>query len=212
MFKTAQVLAVVLLASATALGGLATDSNAYDDGVNPQWNGSVHFYSTGGGDTIEADVEYTVYAPGDFTYTGLGYTPTPGEFVYAYQVIPTAGSVDIKTFWVNMLASNEANNIGSFTLGGIAPTSAFFGNADPQNLVSANWEFLGGILVNPSSSYGLAYSSINAPIMYVGFIQDGGLAGMPDSPLPSPSDEIPEPATMLVLAAGALLAAFCRRA
>ena len=211
MFKTAQVLAVMLLASATALGGLATDSNAYDDGVNPQWHGSVHMFSTGGGDTIEADVEYAVYAPGDFTYTGLGYTPTPGEFVYAYQVIPTAGSVEINTFWVNMLASNEANNIGSFTLGSIAPSSAFFGSG-PPDLVSANWEFLGDTLENPGDSYGLAYSSINAPIMYVGFIQDGGLAGIPDGTLPSPSDEIPEPATMLVLAAGALLAAFRRRA
>ena len=42
MFKTAQVLVVLLLASATALAGLATDPLAYNDGFM-KWHGSTPF-------------------------------------------------------------------------------------------------------------------------------------------------------------------------
>ena len=75
MFKMAPGLILVLLVCGTALGGLATDSNAYDDGTNPQWHGSTHFYSVHPGDPgiyLEADVEWAVYASGDFSYPGAG--------------------------------------------------------------------------------------------------------------------------------------------
>jgi len=203
--RTKVILVVIGLLSASALAGpLASHPNAFTDDSSVVWRGTTTLYVVAGSETLSADVDWCVFAPGGYPFdVADGYTPTPGEFVYAYQIDVT-GTLEVNTFWVNMADSNEANNIGAFDLSsGVAPTNSAFGSTDPQKLVSANWTF-GGALTPGLVSDGLAYSSVNAPEMGLGFIQDGGLLGQPQGPLPTPSDEIPEPLTMTLLAAGAL--------
>ena len=204
MRKTLILTAVGLLCSSALAGSLATDPDAYVDVNNITWCGTTTLYVVAGSETLSADVDWCVYGAGDYPFDPAdGYTPTANEFVYVYQVDVT-GTLEVNTFWVNMADSNEANNIGAFDLSsGVAPTNSAFGSTDPQKLVSANWTF-GGNLTPSLVSDGLAYSSINAPEMGLGFIQDGGLLGQPQGPLPTPSDEIPEPVTVVLLAAGAL--------
>lgn len=210
MGKILSILTACVLFCGTAVAGpLLNHADAWTDGNGRTWTGSTHFVDGTG--VLEADVEWSVFAPGDFPY--VGYSPTTGEFVYTYQVIVDPGSVETNKFQVNMKPSNEANNIGWFNdlPGGIAPVAWAFASADPQNLVSADWTFAGDLIAGTVSA-GLAYSSINAPVDWFGFIQDGGQGGIPQGPLPSPGDVIPEPVTVAsLLLAAALLATLRRR-
>ena len=206
MCKILSLAVVGVLFCATAWGGpLLNHVDAWTDGDNVTWTGSTHIESAGG--ELAADIEWAVFGPDDSPYSGANFTPTAGEFVYAYQVIVDL-RLEVNKFWVNMEPSNEANGIGWFDLpGGIAPSLSEFASVDPQNLVSADWTFAGDLLPGEVSA-GLAYSSINAPIEWLGFIQDGGQGGIPEGWVPSPGDVIPEPVTLvfLLLVGGVLLA------
>ena len=197
------VVAGVLICGPVLAGPLLNHPNAWVDGGSTTWTGTTHFESGSG--NLVADVEWSVFGPGNSPYSGPNFTPTAGEFVYAYQVI-VQPTLEVNKFWVNMKPSNEANGIGWFDLpSGIAPSLVAFGSGDPQNLVSADWTFP-GTLLPATVSAGLAYSSINAPVDWFGFIQDGGQAGTPQATLPSPGDVIPEPVTLafLLVVGGAL--------
>ncbi len=200
---------VLLLLSGAALGGpLATDPNAavYD---GTTWHGSVDVLAgpNAEGKYLRATIDYCVYAPGMFSYPGQGYTPTAGEFVYAYQVFVDP-NVEAFKLSVGMLASNEANNIGTWAIsGGVDPNDLGFGGT-PPNLDTAWWSWDPGLQPG-ENSVGLAYSSINAPLWWLGTIQNSGLAA--SGFVPSPSDVIPEPATMGLVLAGAIAALRRRR-
>ncbi len=207
----------VLLVCGTAsayvpFGVLYEHAGAWTDGASRTWTGQTEIQMTDPGDAtkeLAAIVEWAVFPAGDFPYADGDFTPTAGEFTYAYQ-LKNVGDYQVNKFWVNMQVSNEANNVGAFDLtSGLEPTSSDWGNTDPQNRVSAIWLFSG--FDNGEVSNGLAYNSINEPLDWWGFIQDGGLAGMPQGLLPSPSDVIPEPATMALLLIGALAMAGLRR-
>ncbi len=193
---------IVGLAGSVLAGPLATDGAAYNDGNGPAagaWRGTTPMVGTGASVGLVADVDWCVYGPG--SYPGTAYSPDANEFVYAYQ-ISVGGTVAVTQLTVGMLDSNEANDIGSdATLvdGVETPNPSFFLNP-PPNLTEALWVFP-GIAVGDDTD-ALVYSSVNAPLMFGGSIIDGGkfVAG----PLPSPSDLIPEPATMSLLALGAI--------
>lgn len=177
-------------------GVLADDTAAYTDGEGFQWKGTSVFDS---GVTLQVTVDWAVYAPGDFHFDG--YTPTPGEFVYAYQADITGTSVLTK-FTVYMMDSNEANNIGTFTIGtGRAPDTVDFQVPGSENLVAAEFWWSPGLAVGAASS-GLVFSSINAPLDYFGSVTDHGESA--DGEVPSPSNLIPEPTTMGLIVAGLL--------
>ena len=205
MYKILSLAVVGVLFCGTAWGGpLLNHIDAWTDWDSRTWTGTTHLESASG--DLVADVEWAVFGPDNSPYSGPNFTPTAGEFVYAYQVI-VQPSLEVNKFWVNMKPSNEANGIGWFDLpGGITPSLAEFGSTDPQNLVSADWTFAGDLLPGEVSA-GLAYSSINAPVDWLGFIQDGGQGGTPEGTLPSPGDVIPEPVTLafLLLVGGVLL-------
>lgn len=195
----------VFVCSSALAGPLATDPNAWSDGVIT-WRGSISVQSVEG--DLKADVDYCVYWWTE--YPGTDYTPTPGEFVYAYQVYVT-GTGPVMKFSVGMYESNEANNIGHDPglgdAGGHVPDSSYFTNPPPA-LDAANWAWdEGDPLVTHSD--GLVYSSINAPLLFIGTVHNTGQAA--SDLVPSPSDEIPEPATLGLLALGLVVAIGRRR-
>lgn len=203
-------LALMLLAGSALASPLATDINAYNDGTIV-WRGVTTMgFEKEDGKWLLADVDWCVYRGSAFTYgsytTDEGtYTPQANEFVYAYQVHPI-GDLEVTSLAVDMMSSNEAEHLGYFQVEStdeIIPDYMAFGGTYPD-LNTANWE----LLVNPGeSSIGLVYVSVNAPKWEYGYIQDGG-TGASDL-VPSPSNIIPEPATISLLLAGAGL--FIRR-
>lgn len=189
---------VLAALSATALAGpLDGDGNAYNDGFTT-WTGSASIASDG----LVVTVDYCVYAPGAFPYAGAGYdgwTPTPGEMVYAYQVDST-GTLALAE--MSVLLDNPAGNIGAFDLGdaGVLPSSKTING-------SANWHWSPALLSDHSS--GLVYSSVKKPMWGVATVIDGEF-GWGFVPSPGP-DDIPEPATMTLLALGGVAAAVWRK-
>ncbi len=166
-------------------------SNVYTDGNAVTWSGSTTM--TNG--VLSGTIEWVVNAP--VTHN------SQSQFEYVYQVT-SLDTEDIGKFAVGMLPSNEAEDIGFFLTDPLdeTPIAAFFGGAAP-NLDSATWTFADPITTGGLSqdevSYALNYWSVNAPILGPGSIQNGILAG---GLVPSPSDIIPEPATLALLSAG----------
>jgi hypothetical protein len=182
-------LAAALLFSAplAQAGPLASDLAISYGGA---WAGSTHFM-TG---TLEGDVEWAVYEAANFPYTGAGYTPTPGQLVYAYQVYIT-GAAPLSHLDVDL--PNPGNNIGSFTSFGVeSPSGSSIGPI-------AAWEFAG--VGTGSSTIGLAYSSDKTPQDWFGSVVDHGQSTFV-MPLPAPSSiSIPEPAAVTLICLGAAL-------
>jgi len=196
--KVPIALSVCLFVSSVAMAGpLLGDPLAYQG-----WTGATVLDSGSG---LVVSVEYCVYGPGDFPYVDPNYTSAPNQFAYVYQVY-SIGSVEMNSLTIGMLESNEADGIGSIDLGtgGIAPASASFGGS-PPTLDSANWSWaeLGGL--QPSQySNGLVYYSVNEPLWWFGSVKND--TQVASGFLPSPSDVIPEPATLSLLVGGAVFA------
>jgi hypothetical protein len=200
---------VVLACSSVYAGALASDPNAYWDPAAGSYVRGTKILTTTDlqGKSLSATIDYCVYGPGSFTYgsystlTGTK-TPAANEFTYAYQITAVGGNDTLSSFWMNMIDSNEATDIGRFSLGsGVVPSDMYFAGTYPT-LNTANWDFYPPNLAVAAASEGLVYVSVNAPVWQPGWIQDGGLSA--SALLPSPSDVIPEPATMILLAGGVL--------
>src|SRR5689334_17680036 len=156
MRKLSKVLllwAFALTSTPVLAGVLATDGSSYL-GI---WHGSTPFqgFDTFNNPTaLAGQVDWAVYAPGAFPGAFGGYAPTPGEFVYAYQVF-TTDTAPTSSLTIDL--QNFADNIGSFSGGGVvgdAPLISFLAAFD-----SANWLFDG--IAQGGSSRGLAFSSPN---------------------------------------------------
>jgi hypothetical protein len=187
---------VVGLCAATAsAGALNGHASAFNDGNGPSagaWTGSTAFNNGLG---LSGYVDWTVFAPGAFPYAG--YTPTAGELAYAFQVF-TTGSLAVTSFAVAL--DNVADSIGTFAnLTGDVPASSLL---TPAPFGSAKWTFPG--ILPGTNSEGLVFSSIKVPKNLFGSTIDGG-TGATVIPLPSPDvTDVPEPATMSVLAMAGL--------
>ncbi|MHC4984540.1 MAG: PEP-CTERM sorting domain-containing protein [Planctomycetota bacterium] len=184
-------LVVGLVAATAGAGALDGHASAFDDG-SIVWTGSTAFDN---GTGVAGYIDWAVFAPGDFPFGGSGYAPTAGEMVYVYQLFST-GTDSVSSFSVAL--ENPADNVGSFTgLSGDAVINALLVPA-----VKAEWQFAG--ITTGNNSEGLAFSSPYVPKDLFGLVIDGGTFSVA-IPLPTPSDaEIPEPATMSVLALGGL--------
>jgi hypothetical protein len=201
-----------LLCGSALAGPLAIDPNAYFDGTT-LWRGRTNITD---GFILTGVVDWCVYTPTGWAAAGwVGYTPTAGEFVYAYQV-ENAGLAPILGFGAKMIDDNDANNIGEFDLPGVnvaangTPPFGFSGVA--PNLDMANWYWQITNLFPGQKSEGLVYSSINTPLEYDVMIHDGGVSkeNIVAAGDPGVASPTPEPATLGLLAAG-LIAVLRRR-
>lgn len=203
--KTVLMITLLLAAAGVASAGtLASDPNALVwDGQT--WQGTEYLSD---GAELEATVDWVVLHEDDWSYSG--YTPTsdpnfPGlpVYCYAYQIWPT-NTDEVMRFFVSMLDSNEAREIGTFTVDAgdtdaVAPDVVGF-EGDPID--SANWRYDTGLL-NGEHSVGLVYTSVNVPIkdfLAMGWVQNGGSSA--GWLMATPGNEIPEPTTLGLLAIG----------
>lgn len=203
-FITSLLFGAVALCATTAIAGpLAVESNAYL-GI---WSGTTAYQGyndypiNSDPSDMHGTIDWVVFGPGDFTPGYIGYVPTPGEFVYAYQVIQD-GDASAPLSALSVVLEAAADNIGTFTgngVVGVATTSDFFlGGPFP----SANWDFAGGTVGAGMTSVGLAFSSPFGPKLLSGSVIDDGSVG-DVVPLPSPDPEyIPEPGTMTLAMCG----------
>jgi hypothetical protein len=138
---------------------------------------------------LSGTIDYAVFTADDFNsnFAGLGYVP--GDvLVYTYQLFIT-GSLGVSAEIVGV--SNPANTIGTFDIGDVDASSASF-------TPNARWLFSPEVATG-ESSWGLAFSSPNLPIVGASLTIDGGtqalIAGVPT---PGPIPVIPEPASLLL--------------
>ncbi|MHC4986205.1 MAG: PEP-CTERM sorting domain-containing protein [Planctomycetota bacterium] len=185
------------LASPVAAGTLNGHPGAFFDGTNT-WTGSTPFDNSAG---VAGYIDWAVFAPTAFPFAG--YAQPVDEYVYAYQVFSTGTDV-ISSFFVAL--ANPAGNIGDFDdLPGQSPIGS---SLNP--LINAEWRFSG--LAMSMHSTGLAYSAPEAPEDLFGVTVGGGqYAYLLPLPSPSPGGDVPEPATLSLLAAGSLLSLRRRR-
>jgi hypothetical protein len=164
---------------------------------------------------LVADVEYAVFAPGDYP----GLDPSGGSnYVYAYQILPALdtdgttilGSTYVSWFSVGLDGDENPSGIGSdptqAILGGQPPdTSAFQGTP----ITTALWEYIPTVLNVHTGAYSevLLFTSPFVPEWDNASVSGGfGLQDMES--LPSPSN-IPEPS--LIVLAGLGVAGLIRR-
>ena len=211
---------LMMVGSAHA-GALPTDPKAMG-----AWQGSVTMSQVSGSNELLAEVEFAVYAPGQFsTSTALGLPADPSggaDYVYAYEVFndgPNGSNVTVQTLTINVDYPNFPNAIpipGSFVSNvagldppGLAPHLSRFvpASGQPKHSVVWNYDSVSGLL-NPSPAQHsdiLYFASPWAPHFVLSSI-GGGVSTGATQPLPSP---IPEPATgaLAMIATICLLAA-----
>jgi hypothetical protein len=188
--RLALITTAVLFASAAVseAGPLATDGTSI-------WHASTTFGS--GADYLQGHVDYAVYGPGTLPagFAPVGaYVPTPGEYLYTYQVYVT-GTAPLSEMTV--FFDNAADNIGAFTATGVSGGPAT--SATLFSALYADWTFS---IPTGSQSVGVAFSSPMYPTAALGTVVDHGTSQLV-IPLPVPSDHlIPEPSTLVLASCG----------
>ena len=170
---------------------------------------------------IAVDVDYCVYAPGQFELSFPGQDPTGGtEYVYAYQIfndldphpvtMPGFNPDYVGRFSVGLDADEGAGNGGYVAGTGAAPSDVdTIGAASTQ----AGWDFTDAQMHYPSVSAVLFFTSPNLPELDTATASGAYPTNpqtLPSEMLPSPSN-IPEPATLALLGTGITLEAGRRR-
>jgi hypothetical protein len=201
-------IAVMLIGPASA-GTLATDPASILG-----WQGTRSFSASAATVVLSADVDYAVYAPGDFSGSAaLGNPADPSgglHYVYAYQAFNNVegGNRPVSQFSVGFLdlapegdGNDDAEfpeNIGfvdGFSSPDLDPVSSFSPDSNPQTIKeAAGWGFQnGGLQPAGDNSDILIYTSPFGPEWDRASILGGGLSNF--QPLPSP---VPEPTTFVL--------------
>lgn len=187
---------MIILFSASSQAGILSGHGAAYGGVT----GTVPFDN---GIGLSGTIDYAVFSASDFNanFGGLGYAPGD-DLVYTYQIEVT-GSLGVSAELIGI--NNAANTIGTFNIGDQDALSASF-------TPNARWLFSPEVPEN-MTSWGLAFSSPNVPIVGASLTIDGGtqalVAGVPT---PGPIALVPEPASLLLLAGGVVVSCLSRRA
>ncbi len=199
---SATFLIVVLLHAGVAKGGLlASDSAAYNDGATT-WRGTQPFTSLG---LLDVNVDYAVYAPGQFQLSSALHNPTDpsggAQYVYAYQLLnDVGGTLPVTAFSVGFTdaGDSDAGTEGANKqVSNVSFVSPFPVGAAPSNTTyngqSAVWNYATALTTGSESAV-LIYTSPYAPETDFASVQ--GFASDQER-LPSP---VPEPAGFLLIA------------
>jgi hypothetical protein len=196
------VLALLLIASPALAGPLPTDTNAIAG-----WQGSTLFSDSNGGFNLVVDIEYAVYAPGQFGSSaalGLPADPSGGaDFVYAYQALnnvnlSTTNLINLSVGLTPGTIPNGSTNIGFVPGFGLNPNvDQFIPAGDPKT--SARWTWAVPLLNPGINSTVVYFTSPYGPGLLLSSIT-GGHATLDSTALPSP---VPEPSTLLLAAIAA---------
>jgi hypothetical protein len=170
---------------------------------------------------LDANVDYAVFVPGDFTGAlGLPAAEDPSggsQYVYVYEIFNTGSAILSFSIGLHLDVITAATNWGDAPSGGgvapYAPQSGFFPGAAPiDEKTNVKWTFLPNIGLGAHSNF-LLFTSPYAP-----GLDTASLVATVGDTNPSltdylPSPVVPEPSTFVLaaLAAGALLAAGYRR-
>ena len=199
--------ASALFAAPAMAGPLAIDTNALAGyHGSTVYQGYHDFPGTSDPSDLKGHVDYAVYSALNYPVGFLGYVPTPGQYVYTYQVLQAEdGYAPLSQLILTI--ENAANNPGTFTgdggFGTVAPTDLADIPDDIQlvALDSIQWSFYSGVQAG-HNTIGLAFSSPNPPMMSDAVAIDDGTAGFV-VPLPSPGGpDVPEPSTLLLASVG----------
>ena len=207
---------IIIAAAAAMLWGtkafsaiLATDANAI-----PGFHGTQDFSTSIASLSMKGEVDYAVYAPGQFKLTfGAGSDPSADKrYVYAYQMHNTGGTADRDLgllsvgFDQNSPAKFNPTDLGILLVGdhGDDPSATSFIPVGGPPFASATWNFATTIRDGHFSEI-LLFTSPYSPAFYDASVQGGGLTKQ--QRLPSP---VPEPGTALA-ACGMGMALLLRR-
>ena len=187
---------ISILALPAAAGPLSGNPNAFVDGFAVTWSGTTPYDD--GTSTLVGTVDWAVFTASGWSATGYGgiggWTPLPGEMVYAYQLI-NAGTAPVSSYSVSLI--NPAGNIGAATITG-SPGTASTGTAI-SSPGSGTWSFSASLA---ASSSGLVFNSPNTPQNFFSSLVDFGLNASAN-PVPSPTAiPVPEPGTGALLICG----------
>ncbi len=179
--------------------------------------GQTHYsVNLGNGQILSGRIEFAVYDTQAYPSEFTGTAPGSGRYIYAYQIFQNAGAFNaaVTAFVVKEIgegaipADNPNSYIGTNnSVAGVDASSAFF-NA---SLTEGNWLFEDQNIQAGENSVFLIIRSNNS-------IKVGTYDFFPsqDDEIPVPggeegSSEIPEPATLMILAFGTALAIRNRR-
>lgn len=182
------VMAVLVIAASSRAGILNGHIDAFGG-----WTGSVPYVSAS--TNLSGTIDYAVFTANDFNsnFGGLGYVPA-GPLVYTYQVNNTGLSL-VSTEIVGIV--NTAFTIGTFgplNAGDVDATAEFFDGGG-----NANWIFAPASIPSGISSFGLAFSSPQVPMIGASLTINGGESAFSVGlPTPGPTFFIPEPTSIVM--------------
>ena len=218
------VMLLACLGQAYAVGPLVGDPAAYNDGSGPNggaWSGTQTIPTTL--NTLQVDVDFAVYAPGTLGNSSLfsaGDVPASAtEFVYVYQVRNTAGgtsalatlTVGLGDLFFHPLIPPGGNDGFDEELPSNDGWVTGFGDVDPAfSVITPNdidrdplaqgilWDFNGGLgLPVGQSSSMLVFTATGGPEWDLASIAGGG-GSVATGILPSPTQHMPEPSTLVL--------------
>jgi len=216
----AMLVALYTSGRATAIT-LATSGNAL-----PTWQGSQSYVAAGAlGQTLDATIEYAVFAPGDFqefltTENNIQFAdPAPSEFIYAYQITDIVSATAGITIFTVGLDDDESTGISGVTYIPKAldhdtysplPTNdpAFLGPG-PGGGDSSQWGSFGALTTGGASAI-LFYSSPQGPEFGFSSLTAGTASTFVSLSMPNPV-AIPEPTTTMLLTCAVVILARVRR-